>query len=161
MKKNIETLAAPLKGPSPLFVSHRRRKHLNIKIPVVREGPDPKELELKRIQEKFEGTTPQEREIIRKIAFRIEQALTGALQAKAQKQSRPAQPEPSPPLVAASTKPVSEMSQVNFPAPALLETKTLAPVARPEAESIPQPTIKPLAGGQVSHPTEGTVPAQS
>ena len=74
-------------GPShpTVVVRHRARTLLPIAIPKPREfSPLPGEtakfrenphMELQRVQERFSGTTPQEREIFRKLGFKMEQLL--------------------------------------------------------------------------------------
>jgi hypothetical protein len=103
MRKQRSSLPGPDKGSSRIVVHHRRLSRLPITIPVPQKAldleatprdiqtnmprPEDPEVELKKLQERFAGTTPQEREILRKLGFRIEQLLEEKLRSTAQGQT--------------------------------------------------------------------------
>ena len=74
MKKKRNAVPGSGDQEPPIVVRSRRQSRLPIVIPVPR-GLDPEALELKRAQRIWRGTTPLEREIIRKITIRARRKL--------------------------------------------------------------------------------------
>src|ERR1035437_7543693 len=63
------------KGAGPLVVRPRRKSKRSIEIPFKDQVTDAEARQLKVAMRKFEGTTPQEREIIRKITMQARRKI--------------------------------------------------------------------------------------